>query len=43
MQWGGHADSAEVPYTSGAYYVYQGWVTGFWGDTYYGGAEYTAP
>jgi hypothetical protein len=43
LAWGGHVDSAEVPYTSGASYPYWGYVTGFWGDTYYGGAMYTAP
>jgi hypothetical protein len=41
--WGGHADSVEVPYTSGASYPYQGWVYGFWGDTYYGSGMYIAP
>jgi hypothetical protein len=43
LQWGGHVDTTEVPYTSGTSYSYYGYVNGFWGDTYYGGAMYTAP
>jgi hypothetical protein len=43
LTWGGHVDTAEVPYTSGVTYSFYGYVSGFWGDTYYGGALYTAP
>jgi hypothetical protein len=43
LTWGGHVDTAEVPYTSASSYGFDGYATGFWGDTYYGGGLYTAP
>jgi hypothetical protein len=43
LTWGGHVDTAEVPYTSGATYYYTGNVSGFWGDDYWGEGTYTAP
>jgi hypothetical protein len=43
LVWGGHIDTPEVPYISGATYTWQGYVTGFWLDTYSGSGAYTAP